>query len=86
MKNQFSDYQKKVVKDYYKNLDRIALAALQELVGRIYLADSPSKKENLWKQVASALKKLKIPDAIAQHILQKRDPQILAKNLNDWLS
>lgn len=85
MSKEFSGYQKQVIKDYYKNLDKVALARLQELVGNIYLADSESKKETLWKQVQAALKKLKIPDAITQHIIQKRDPQILAKNLNDWL-
>jgi len=85
MNKEFSGYQKQVIKDYYKNLDKIVLARLQELVGNIYLAESESKKEMLWKQVDAALKKLKIPEAIAQHIIQKRDPQILAKNLNDWL-
>lgn len=86
MSKEFSGYQKQAIKDYYKNLDKVALARLQELVGNIYLADSESKKETLWKQVQAALKKLKIPDCLAQHIIQKRDPQILAKNLNDWLT
>jgi len=85
MNKEFGGYQKQVIKDYYKNLDKIVLARLQELVGNIYLAESESKKEMLWKQVQAALKKLKIPETIAQHIIQKRDPQILAKNLNDWL-
>ena len=85
MGKEFSNYQKQVIKDYYKNLDKTALAKLQELVGSIYLADSPSKKDALWKRVEAALKKLKIPDSIAQHIIKQKDPQILAKNLNDWL-
>ncbi len=85
MGKEFSNYQKKVIKDYYGNLDKIALAGLQELVGKIYLEQSPEKKEKLWKQVEAILKKLRIPDAIAQHILQNRNPEILAKNLNDWL-
>ena len=85
MNKEFSGYPKQVIKDYYKNLDKIVLARLQELVGNIYLAESQPKKEMLWKQVQAALKKLKIPETIAQHIIQKRDPQILAKNLNDWL-
>jgi hypothetical protein len=85
MAKEFSSYQKKVIKDYYGNLDKIALARLQELVGKIYLAESESKKDTLWKQVEAALKKLKIPDAIAQHIIKSRNPEILAKNLNDWL-
>ena len=85
MGKEFTSYQKQVIKNYYKNLDKVALARLQELVGSIYLADSQSKKETLWKRVETALKKLKIPDSIAQYIIQKRDPKILAKNLNDWM-
>ena len=85
MGREFSNYQKKVVRNYYENLDKIALAGLQELVSKIYLEENPIKKEKLWKQVESALTTLKIPPAIAQHILQNRDVEILAKNLNDWL-
>ena len=84
MGKEFSNYQKQVIKDYYKNLDKTALAKLQELVGSIYLADSQLKKDALWKQVESALKKLKIPDCLARHIIKQKDPQILAKNINDW--
>jgi hypothetical protein len=85
MPNNFSGYQKKVIKNYYENLDKIALTRLQELVTEIYLAPTPDKKSRLWKQVESALKKLKINDVIAQHILKKQDPLLLAKNISDWL-
>ena len=74
MAKEFSGYQKQVIKNYYENLDKIVLARLGELVGSIYLADSESKKEMLWKQVEAALKKLKIPEAIAQHIIKSRRP------------
>jgi hypothetical protein len=84
MAKEFSGYQKQVIKNYYENLDKIVLARLSELVGSIYLAESESKKQTLWKQVESALKKLKVPEAIAQHIIKARNPEILAKNLNDW--
>lgn len=85
MAKQFTGYQKKVIDDYYKNIDKIALAKLQDLVTEIYLAPTAEKKSRLWKQVAAALKKLQIKDAIAQHILKKQDPLLLAKNINDWL-
>jgi hypothetical protein len=85
MSKEFSSYQKQVIKDYYKNLDKTALAKLQELVGSIYLADSQPKKDALWIRVETALKKLKIPDSITQHIIKQKDPQILAKNINDWM-
>jgi hypothetical protein len=85
MANNFSGYQKKVIKNYYENLDKIALTKLQELVTEIYLTPDADKKTRLWKQVASYLKKLKIKDQIAQHILTQQDPKLLAKNINDWL-
>ncbi|MBN1787314.1 MAG: hypothetical protein JW806_02860 [Sedimentisphaerales bacterium] len=84
MAKTYSNHQKQLIKDYYRNLDKIALARLGELVSKIYLAESESKKDTLWKQVASDLKKLKVPPKIAQHIIKSRSPEILAKNINDW--
>jgi hypothetical protein len=84
MVKNFSSHQQKIIKDYYKNIDKIALARLGELVGNIYLAETQKKKDTLWTQVAAAMKQLKISPAVAEHILQKRDVEILAKNLNEW--
>lgn len=84
MAKSFSPHQQKIIKDYYKNIDKIALAKLSELVGNIYLAETQKKKDALWTQVASAMKQLKISPAVAEHILQKRNVEILAKNLNEW--
>jgi hypothetical protein len=47
---------------------------------------SNPKQDRLWQRVHKAMIKLKIPPAIIEHIMQKRDVQILAKNLQDWLS
>ncbi|PKL46991.1 MAG: hypothetical protein CVV39_06410 [Planctomycetes bacterium HGW-Planctomycetes-1] len=85
MPNNFSPYQKNVIKSYYDNLDKISLTRLQELVTEIYLAPLPDKKAKLWKQVASYLKKLKINAQIAQHILKQQDPKLLAEHITDWL-
>lgn len=85
MANNFSGYQKKVIKNYYDNLDKIALTKLQELVAEIYLADSDQKKMKLWQRVESAMAQLKIPKPVAENILRRKDPQILAKNITDWL-
>jgi len=85
MPNNFSGYQKKVIKNYYDNLDKIALTKLQELVAEIYLADSEAKKEKLWQRVEAAMKQLKIQPTVSANILNRKDPQILAQNINDWL-
>ena len=81
---EFSSYQKKVIQRYYDNRPAISLQKLGELVSELYLETSEKKAERLWQRVAQAMAALKVPDKIAQHIMAKRDVEILAKNLQDW--
>lgn len=83
-KQEYTQYQKSVISGYYNNLDSIMLQKLGELVTELYLADSASKKKRLWERVEKAMIKLKVPPTITQHILEKQDVEILAKNLQDW--
>ncbi len=85
-KSQYSQYQKDVISNYYGNLDAIMLAKLGELVSELYLADTDAKRRRLWRRAHKAMLNLKIPSAIIGHIMAKKDVQILAKNLNDWLA
>ena len=84
-KNEYTEYQKDVISGYYKNLDTIMLGKLSELVTELYLADSKAKKNRLWERAHKAMIKLKVPPAIINHIMQQKDVEILAKNLQDWL-
>ena len=84
-KNEYTEYQKDVISDYYKNLDTIMLGKLGELVTELYLADSKTKKNRLWERAHKAMVKLKVPPTIINHIIQQEDVEILAKNLQDWL-
>jgi hypothetical protein len=88
-KNEFTEYQKVVVSGYYKNLDTIMLGKLGELVGELYLADAEgdaAKQNRVWQRAHKAMLKLNVPPVIIEHIMEKRDVKILAKNLQDWLS
>ena len=85
-KNNVSKYQKGVIGRYYENLDTIMLQKLSELVTELYLADTDAKKEKLWQRTEKAMAKLKIKPAIIGHIMEKRDVEILAKNLQGWLA
>ncbi len=85
-KQEYSDYQKGIISDYYGNLDTIMLQKLSELVSELYVAETPSKQDRLWQRVYKAMIQLKIPPAIIDHIMQERDVQILAKNFQDWLA
>ena len=84
-KNDYSQYQKDVISGYYKNLDTIMLGKLGELVTELYLADTKAKKNRLWERAHKAMIKLKVPPVIINHIIQQKDVEILAKNLQDWL-
>ncbi|MGD2095138.1 MAG: hypothetical protein PVH77_09055 [Phycisphaerales bacterium] len=85
-KNEYSHYQKAVISGYYDNLDAIMLNKIGELVTELYLADTQAKQNRLWQRVHKAMVKLKVKPAIVDHIMQKKDVEILAKNLQDWLS
>ncbi len=80
-----SEYQADIISRYYDNLDTIMLQKLGELVSELYLADTDKKRDRLWQRVEKAMIKLKVPPMIIAHIMQKRDVEILAKNLQDWL-
>ena len=71
---------------YYNSLDSIMLNKLGELVTELYLANTDAKRNRLWQRTQKAMTKLKVPPAIIEHIMQKRDVEILAKNLKDWLA
>lgn len=88
-RNEFTEYQKSVISDYYKNLDTIMLGKLSEMVSELYLADAEAdqaKQDRLWQRAHKAMLKLNVPPAIIDHIMEKRDVKILAKNLQDWLA
>ena len=85
-KEEYSQYQKKVISDYYNNLDTIMLGKLSDFVSELYLAESQTKQDRLWQKARNAMEKLNIPPTIIEHIMEKRDVEILAKNLQDWLN
>jgi len=85
-KNEYSEHQKAVISAYYGHLDTIMLQKLGELVSELYLADTDARRKRLWQRAHKAMVKLKVPPAIIDHIMEKADVEILAKNLQDWLA
>lgn len=72
----FSPYQQKIIKRYYRNFDAIQAQRLSELATEIYLTEG-KKRERLWKQVGEALTKLEFPASRIEHLLEKKDPALL---------
>ncbi len=52
---------------------------------RLYLADTDAQRKRLWDRVHKAMLNLKLPPDLIDHIMARRDVEILAKNLQDWL-
>jgi hypothetical protein len=75
---EYTPYQKKIIQRYYEHSEDIGYQKLSELVTEIFLAEG-KKRDRLWKQVEAALQKVKIDDAMRDHILARRDPQVLAE-------
>ena len=73
----YSPYQQKIIKRYYKNYDAIASQKLAEMVGELYLSEG-KKLDRLWARVAETLARLEFPAGRIEHLLQKRDPALLA--------
>ena len=85
MSAKYSKYQQDIIRRYYENTDTIALQNLGELVTELYLAKNSPKEDRLWERVEKAMNRLEVKPNIQEHIMQKRQVEILARNLEDWL-
>lgn len=84
-KNEYSKYQQDLIGRYYKNLDAIMLGKLQELVTELYLAKDGPKEDKLWERANKTMVKMKVHPTLIEHIMLKRNVEVLANNLQDWL-
>jgi hypothetical protein len=78
----YTPYQQKIIKRYYRNFDAIKFQRLSELATDLYLADG-KKRDRLWDQVAESLRKLEFPESRVSHLLQMRDPALLVGILKE---
>jgi hypothetical protein len=76
-----SGHQKGIVKRYYKNLDTLTLAKLQEAVSDLYLTSKgggDKAADRKWKSVGEALAKAGVEPAILGKVVAARDVEGLA--------
>ncbi len=78
MERDYTPHQQKIIKRYYDNLDGIQLQRLAELVGELYLS-SGKKAERVWKSAGAAMEKLGVPASRIAHLLEKRNPALIAE-------
>ncbi len=82
-KREYTKYQQKVISRFYENRDQIDEQRLSELVTNLYLATGDKQKQKLWAQAGETMTRLKVPPTRVQHVLEKRDPTILAEVVKD---
>ncbi len=75
-----SRYQEKVIKNYYRNLDAIALQRAMEQVSELYLCEG-KKREQTWKRLIANLEKLGLPASQIEHLKEQNDPERIAEAL-----
>lgn len=81
----YTPHQKKIISRYYDHRDQIMLNRLQEIVTELYLSDSATKQDRLWKRAEAAMKSLKIPTSQINHLMTQKKPETLAQHLRTWL-
>ena len=79
-----SNYQDRVIRNYYQNRDEIMLQRLGELVTDLFLAEG-KQKARLWKRAGEVLAKLGVPKDQVQHLLRSDNPTLLANTLKKLL-
>lgn len=78
-------YQDRIVRNYYQNQEGIQTQRLGELVTDLYLAEG-KKRATVWKRIASALERLKIPASRIDHLVKSDNPALLADLLQELLN
>lgn len=84
MAKQTSNYQDRIIRNYYQNRDEIMLQRLGELITDLFLAEGAAKTR-VWKRVAEILEKLKIPKHEIQQLVRSDNPTLVANLLKKLL-
>jgi hypothetical protein len=79
-----SNYQDRVIRNYYQNRDDIMLQRLGELVTDLFLAEGKTKTR-VWKRVAEILEKLKVPKSEIERLVRSDNPTLVANVLKKLL-
>lgn len=78
-------HQEKIIRNYYQNLDAIALQKLGEQVSELYLAEGKARTR-VWQRIAGHLEKLKVPASRIEHVVKSDNPALVARLLEELLA
>ena len=85
MAQQRSAHQERIIRNYYKNRDGIALQKISELVTDLYLAEGKSR-EKVWDRITKALANAGLKPARIDHLRKQDDPAAIAKVVEELMA
>ncbi len=80
----YTAYQQKIIKSFYKNRDDVAFQRAQELLTDLYLTEG-KKREKVWESLFTNLERIGVPADQLEHIKKERKPELVAKLLEKKL-
>jgi len=83
MAKDYTPYQQKIISRYYDNRDQLDDQRLSELVTNLFLAKTEKQRTKHWDSAREIMERLQVPPGRVAHVLEKRDPAILAEVVKD---
>ncbi len=77
----YTQYQKKVIKNFYENKDLRLIQKLGELVSNLYVETSEKRKESGWKRIKKMLTDLKVHPHEVEYLTKDKDLSMISKKL-----
>ena len=81
--NGYSEYQKKVIRNFYDNKDLRLVQKLGELVSNLYVETSEKKKESGWKRIKKMLTDLKVHLHEVEYLTKDKNLSMISKKLSE---
>jgi len=79
----YTEYQRKVIKNFYDNKDLRLIQKLGELVSNLYVETSEKKKESGWKRIKKMLVDLKVYPHEVEYLTKDKNLSMISKKLSE---
>ncbi len=77
----YTQYQRKVIKNFYDNKDLRLIQKLGELLSNLYVETSEKKKETGWKRIKKMLTDLKVHPHEVEYLTKDKNLSMISKKL-----
>jgi len=79
----YTEYQKKVIRNFYDNKDLRLVQRLGELISNLFLETSEKKKETGWKKIKKMLTDLKVHPGEVEYLTKDKNLSLISKKLDE---